>query len=1206
MATVDGTAEYGLVFAQRNRAVTYGGVEYGPSVVKGYLNASGQLNDGGGNLWLDLIPNLAATPADGYYVVTLNIQGHVHAEIWIVPDVASVAVESVRQAQPPGARGSPFDLANATGLLPLAHGGTNQSSWAAARCVRVNDAGTQLESAAGDCGTGGGSVPMASATVSGTVKTDTTAADPVVYLKTSADTLLAGKASSVHTHSQNDVTNLTTDLAGKESLANKNQANGYAGLSASSKLAASQMQEVLAAADLTDFAGTSGSGTTAIKATVTTPSDGQCLTWNNATTNWINGACSGGSSNHNLLSASHPDTAAASPVRGDLIVGMGASPAWQRYAKGTQYQVLTGGANEPTWSAVALDQATAISGILGSANGGTANGFTKFTGPTTSEKTFTLPNASATVLTTNALVTTAQGGTGVNSTATFPSSGTVATTATVPAAGTCTNQVVTGLTNGSAPTCTTITSSYTSGTFPPATESLALAGLSDVSGTTGSGSTVPFATGPTLTNLTSNQAANGDTAIKSVRNTDSSPTGYFARFFKADGTTELFSVDKDGAMRGGASGTSGKMTLYGSTSGTAAMQAPSTVTTYTWTLPGADSSGCLQSNGSGTLSIGACGSAGADTALDNLTSPTAINQHFLFGTDNSKNIGATGATRPANIYVGTALYVQGSGAGVASFTSGTNPSCGSGEYKIWANTSDAKLKKCENTTISDLDTTGGGTSHTILSSTHTDTDAATVVLGDLMAGNATPHWQRVAGNTSTTKNFLTQTGNGSISALPSWGTIDWADVSKTSSSLADLATRASTNLSDSSSLVRNNAGNAWSTGAQDFGSATSLKIPVAAGAAPATSGFIAYDSTNNNFHGGLSSADSKFASFTITPAANNNCVKWVVSGSNYLLGDAGAACGSGGGANTALSNLASVAINDHLTFGTDNSKDIGATGANRPANLYLGTALYVQGSGAGKVDLTSGTAPSNPGSGVFRLYGNSGTGKLACLNSSGGDCFPSGSGGVASLDGLTGAVTTAIGTTGTAPNWSQATTIDTLNIPMAATTSVTAGLISKTQYDTFNGKPDLVTAGSSGTAAYNAGTATTAARSDHEHMVLYALQWFFPGTVVAGVQTARGLIPEGVEGCSLTNSRISVNTTGSTSSTYNIQRCTTAAGDCTATSNIYSSNVTLNSSTQSVAGGTPDTTTVTAGDAFKVNLVSVGTGLGDVTVALNYKCKNNN
>jgi hypothetical protein len=50
--------------------------------------------------------------------------------------------------------------------------------------------------------------------------------------------------------------------------------------------------------------------------------------------------------------------------------------------------------------------------IVQSAYGGTGNGFTKFTGPTTSEKTFTLPNASATILTDNAPVTIAQGGTG--------------------------------------------------------------------------------------------------------------------------------------------------------------------------------------------------------------------------------------------------------------------------------------------------------------------------------------------------------------------------------------------------------------------------------------------------------------------------------------------------------------------------------------------------------------------------------------------------------------------------------------------------------------------------------------------------------------------------------------------------------------------------------------------------------------------------
>src|SRR6185436_12387558 len=51
-------------------------------------------------------------------------------------------------------------------------------------------------------------------------------------------------------------------------------------------------------------------------------------------------------------------------------------------------------------------------GIITSAYGGTGNGFTKFSGPASSEKTFTLPNASATILTDNLAVTVAQGGTG--------------------------------------------------------------------------------------------------------------------------------------------------------------------------------------------------------------------------------------------------------------------------------------------------------------------------------------------------------------------------------------------------------------------------------------------------------------------------------------------------------------------------------------------------------------------------------------------------------------------------------------------------------------------------------------------------------------------------------------------------------------------------------------------------------------------------
>lgn len=59
-----------------------------------------------------------------------------------------------------------------------------------------------------------------------------------------------------------------------------------------------------------------------------------------------------------------------------------------------------------------FDGTAALTQVIASTYGGTGNGFAKLSGPTTSEKTFTLPNASATILTDNAAVTVAQGGTG--------------------------------------------------------------------------------------------------------------------------------------------------------------------------------------------------------------------------------------------------------------------------------------------------------------------------------------------------------------------------------------------------------------------------------------------------------------------------------------------------------------------------------------------------------------------------------------------------------------------------------------------------------------------------------------------------------------------------------------------------------------------------------------------------------------------------
>lgn len=60
---------------------------------------------------------------------------------------------------------------------------------------------------------------------------------------------------------------------------------------------------------------------------------------------------------------------------------------------------------------------------------------------------------------------------------------------------------------------------------------------------------------------------------------------------------------------------------------------------------------------------------------------------------------------------------------------------------------------------------------------NTDTLAGAVVLGDLIHGNATPKWARLAGNITTTKQFLSQVGSGAASAVPVWSTVAATDIS---------------------------------------------------------------------------------------------------------------------------------------------------------------------------------------------------------------------------------------------------------------------------------------------------------------------------------------------------------------------------------------------------------------------------------------------
>lgn len=99
-----------------------------------------------------------------------------------------------------------------------------------------------------------------------------------------------------------------------------------------------------------------------------------------------------------------------------LLQGNGTSAITAITNSTTVGQILrVTGSNAYGWGALDLADTDAVTGLLPGSNGGTGNGFFAVTGPTTTTRTFTFPNASATVLTSNAAVTVAQGGTGIAS-----------------------------------------------------------------------------------------------------------------------------------------------------------------------------------------------------------------------------------------------------------------------------------------------------------------------------------------------------------------------------------------------------------------------------------------------------------------------------------------------------------------------------------------------------------------------------------------------------------------------------------------------------------------------------------------------------------------------------------------------------------------------------------------------------------------------
>jgi len=178
----------------------------------------------------------------------------------------------------------------------------------------------------------------------------------------------------------------------------------------------------------------------------------------------------------------------------------------------------------------------------------------------------------------------------------------------------------------------------------------------------------------------------------------------------------------------------------------------------------------------------------------------------------------TAAGTTSFIAIGTSNYIlQGNGAASPTWTSAptvavTNMT-GTGGFSITGNATTA-------TTATDIaagaageilyqsaaNITGfsaAGTSGQYLTSGGTGTPTWTTglsnpmtTLGDIIYENSTPAPARLAGNTTTTKEFLSSTGNGTISAAPVWGALVSGDIPNNAANTTGTATNA-TNATNS-------------------------------------------------------------------------------------------------------------------------------------------------------------------------------------------------------------------------------------------------------------------------------------------------------------------------------------------------------------------------------------------------------------------------